>query len=115
MSWPAITEQQRHGRRVDEPRGDCDVCAQSFSRRKVTLLPCTPMLAMRLPTRTKLAACDRRARLRSGGLLDDEIVLNALYSGNDLSVFAGGGLLSRSIHEAAELHDALDRLNADRE
>src|ERR1035437_1852153 len=47
-------------------------------------------------------------------LLDDEVVLDALYTGNGRSVFACCGLLIRSIHEAAELNDSLDCLDTDR-
>jgi hypothetical protein len=48
-------------------------------------------------------------------LLDDEVVLDVLHTGNGRSVMACGGLLSRSVHKAAELNDSLDRLGTDRE
>jgi len=40
-------------------------------------------------------------------LLDDQVVFDVLHTGNGRSVMACGGLLSRSVHKAAELNDSL--------
>src|ERR1035437_9762656 len=40
------------------------------------------------------------------GLLDDQVVLDVLHTGNGRSVMAGGGLLSRRVQKAAELNDS---------
>lgn len=48
-------------------------------------------------------------------LLDDEVVFDVRHTGNGGGVFACGGLLIRSVHKTAQLHDAFEGLDFDLE
>lgn len=50
-----------------------------------------------------------------GGLLDDEIVFDVRYALDGGRILAGSEFLVGRVHKAAQLHDALDRLDTDRE